>query len=116
MRRAIVCTTLIALIAATGCSVAGKWSLRSVDPSAARRDFPYETLTLERDGSFYAEAKEPVPRTASGTYRYENGVLALSERGGERNSFQAKMPSNSELRLERPWKDRVVIAQFERRE
>ena len=38
-----------------------------------------ESLTLERDGSFYAEAKLPETKTTSGIYRYDAGVLNLKE-------------------------------------
>lgn len=117
MSKPIALLVTTALLASTGCSVAGKWSLASVDPSAARRDFPFEVLTLEEDGSFYAEAREAgKTRSTSGTYRYENEVLTLKEHDGEVNTFRAEMPNNNELHLERSWQDRVVIGRMERKE
>lgn len=114
MRRGIFAVSVMTLALSAGCSVNGKWSLATVEPTAARRDFPYEVLTLQRDGSFYAEAREPHTTTTSGTYRYQDGVLTLQEQDGELNTFTAKMVSADELRLERPWKDRVLVARLER--
>jgi hypothetical protein len=104
------------LISTTGCSVQGKWQLETVEPSAARRDFQYEVLTLEKDGSFYAEAREIAKdtRTTSGTYRYEDGVLALREHDGEERTYRAECPSAKRLKLKDTWKDRELVATFAR--
>lgn len=103
----------ITLLVSAGCSVQGKWSLSSVEPSAARRDFQYEVLSLEKDGSFYAEAREGGTRTTSGTYRYENGVLSLREHDGEEHAYDADV-SADRMNLKQPWQDRQLVAKFER--
>lgn len=104
------------LLTAAGCSVVGKWELATVDPSAARRDFKYEVLTLEKDGSFYAEGREGATKTTSGTYRYEGGVLALREHDGEEHTYRAECPSAERMKLKDTWKDRELVAVFERKE
>lgn len=109
----VVCVVLLPALA--GCSIHGKWSLASVEPSAARRDFQYEVLTLEKDGSFYAEAREPATKTTSGTYRYDDGVLWLREHDGEEHSYEAEVAGEC-LKLKQPWKDRQLVARFERKE
>jgi hypothetical protein len=104
----------ILLLGMTGCSIHGKWSLASVEPSAARRDFQYEVLSLEKDGSFYAEAREPVTRTTSGTYRHDDGVLSLREHDGEEHAYQTEVAGEC-LKLKQPWQDRQLVATFERK-
>src|SRR5262245_27454379 len=123
MRRQILMMPVLvcALFVAAGCSVVGKWELASVDPSAARRDFQYETLTLEKDGSFYAESREgaaipPGTKTTSGTYRYQDGVLALREHDGEEHTYRAQCPSGDRMKLKDTWKDRELVAVFERKQ
>ncbi len=107
--------TLLAVpILLTGCGVQGKWSLSQVDPTAARRDFPFEVITLQRDGTFYAEAKNP-PGSVSGTYRYENNTLSLTEHDGTTYTFDATMLTANRLRLQEPWQDRELKAEFVRR-
>ena len=105
---------IVLLSAATGC-VCGKWSLSSVEPSAARRDFRYDVLTLEQDGSFYAETRQPEPKTTSGTYRMEQGTLSLSEHDGRQYTYNAEVSGNM-LKLKQPWKDRELVASFERKQ
>jgi hypothetical protein len=105
----------LALLGATGCAVQGKWSLASVEPSAARRDFQYEVLTLENDGSFYAEAREGRTKTTSGTYRFERGVLSLREHDGEEHAYDAQV-SADELKLATTWEDRKLVARFDRKQ
>lgn len=104
----------VMLAALTGCSVHGKWSLADVEPSAARRDFQYEVLTLQPDGSFYAEAREGATRTASGTYRYEDGVLSLREHDGEEHAYEAEVGSDR-MKLSQTWQDRRLVARFDRK-
>lgn len=111
IRIALACCTLMA---ALGCGVEGKWSLSSVDPSVARKDFPYEVLTLQKDGSFYAESREGGARTASGTYRYEHNVLSFHEKSGALKTYDAKKDGNDKLKLEQPWQDRKLVATFQR--
>ena len=103
------------LLSVAGCAVQGKWSLSSVEPSAARRDFQYEVLTLENDGSFYAEAREGATKTTSGTYRYENGVLSLREHNGQERAYDAQVTSD-QMKLKQPWQDRQLVACFERKQ
>lgn len=104
----------LTMLVATGCGVQGKWSLASVEPSAARRDFQYEVLTLEGDGSFYAEARDGNTRTTSGTYRYEKGVLSLREHDGEEHAYDAEVNGNT-LKLKQTWEDRKLVASFDRK-
>lgn len=104
------------VLAATGCSVVGKWELTAVEPTAARRDFQYEVLTLEKDGSFYAEGREGATKTTSGTYRYEGGVLALREHDGEEHTYRAECASAEQMKLKDTWKDRELVAVFARKE
>lgn len=103
------------LVVLTGCSVQGNWSLASVEPSAARRDFEYETLTLQKDGSFYAEGRERGTRTTSGTYRYEKGVLALREHDGEEHAYEADVAPDK-MKLKQTWQDRQLVAHFDRKQ
>jgi hypothetical protein len=100
----------------SGCAVTGKWDLAAVEPTAARRDFKYEVLTLQKDGTFYAEAREPVTMTTSGTYRFEKGVLSLAEHNGARHTYDAQLLDGGQrLALKEPWQDRVLVASFERK-
>lgn len=99
---------------ASGC-VCGEWSLSAVEPSAVRRDFRYDVLTLEQDGSFYAETRQPEPKTTSGTYRMEQGMLSLSEHDGRHYTCNAEVSGNM-LKLKQPWKDRERVASFERKQ
>lgn len=100
-----------------GCSMVGKWSLTNVEPSAARRDFQYEVLTLEKDGSFYAEAKEPTTRTTSGTYSHKDKMLTLAEHNGDKHTYEAELlESGNKLRLKEIWKDRQLVADFDRKQ
>jgi hypothetical protein len=106
---------LLATTALTGCAVTGKWALESVNPTAAQRDFKYEVLTLQKDGTFYAEAREPATESTSGTYRFENGVLSLKEHNGAQHTYEAVLKSNDRLQLKEPWKDRILVADFNRK-
>jgi len=113
-----LCTGLatLALLWLTGCGVNGQWSLSSVDPTAARRDFQLQSLTLQRDGSFYAEELEGGDiRTTSGTYTYKSGKLRLVAHDGEAQTYDAKMHGGDELVLERNWDGGTVEAKFVRK-
>lgn len=104
---------LFCVVGLTGCSIQGKWSLAEVEPTAARREAQYEVLTLQKDGSFYAEAKERGVQTTSGTYSFENDTLTLREHDGEQNAYPAKL-SGDELRLEHIWQGQKVEMRYER--
>lgn len=111
----------LGLIAASlflsGCNVVGSWSLASVDPNAARRDVEYHSMTLQKDHSFYAESKEETGvRTTSGTYTFEKGVLDLKAHDGERHTYDARLTSNTQLRLEGFWEGRKLKMKYERQE
>jgi hypothetical protein len=70
---------------------AGKWSLASVEPTAAQRDVEFHSLTLQKDGTFYAEAREGAGiESVSGTYYMDNGVLVLTEHDGEVHGYDAR--------------------------
>lgn len=97
-----------------GCSVKGKWSLAEVDPEAARRDFEYASLTLQDDGSFYAESQKPGIHTTSGTYVYKNNVLTLTPHEGPQMSYDASMPDNDHLKLKKLWEGQKLVTTFKR--
>jgi len=103
---------LAGLVALPGCAdISGKWSLATVEPTAARRDFEYEVLTLQPDGTFYAEAREIGTESTSGTYTFGGGRLALKEHDGERQVFRARFDDGGrELRLARDWEDSELEA------
>jgi hypothetical protein len=131
-----IATILIPLMLTTGCAVTGKWSLASIEPEAARRDFEFASLTLQKDGSFYAEsqstvvsqtqvqteqgasfyaeAKESGIRTASGTYTFKDGTLNLKSHGGVQVPYDATFLDANHLRLEKFWQGRKVKAKFDR--
>ncbi len=118
MKRAQVTLLLGSMmLSLSGCtSVVGKWSLSNVDPTAARRDFEYSSLTLQKDGSYYGEVQTPTPKTQSGTYEYRAGVLDLVAQNGERDTYDAKMLGANKLHLEKFWKGQKVKADFVRKE
>ena len=100
----------------TGCSVEGTWSLTDVDPTAARRDFEFESMTLQDDGTFYAESRGPTGiETTSGTYTYDDDTLSLKAHSGERHTYNAKFVTARQLRLQGFWEGRKVFADFERK-
>jgi hypothetical protein len=107
------------LLLAAGCGIQGKWSLESVEPTAAQRDFEWQVLTLQKDGSFYGEKQNAGIHTASGTYRFDRNkhVLTLKEHNGSTyvyNDVQLIDGGNG-MRMERAWKDQVIVAKFEKR-
>lgn len=105
------------LLFLTGCSVTGKWSLVEVEPTAARRDFDLQSMTLHKDGTFYAEAREAGDiETVSGTYTYQNKTLTLREHDGENMVYDAKFLSGNRLELARTTPSGKINATFERRE
>lgn len=135
MRHAMALLVPLAILGSTGCSIVGKWSMASIEPEAARRDFEFASLTLQKDGSFYAEAqstvsqaqvqtesggsfyaesKEPGVRSASGTYVYKDNTLTLTTHAGVHVPYEAHLTSNNSLRLDKFWQGRQVKAQFKR--
>ncbi len=136
MKRLVPMLILAGLMFTTGCAITGKWSLASIEPEAARRDFEFASLTLQKDGSFYAEsqttvvshaevqseqgtsfyaeAREPGIRTASGTYAFQDRSLTLRAHGGLVVSYDAAFESANRLRLEKYWQGRKVKARFQR--
>ncbi len=111
--RVLLCGMILCLL--PGCAMTGKWSLTSVTPTAARRHFDYQSLTFQKDGSFYAEEQERGIKTTSGVYKYEGNTLTLKPHDGEDRSYQAELKGN-ELILERIWEDQTLTAVFERRQ
>jgi len=114
-------TTLMLLMAAaillTGCAIEGTWSLEKVNPTAARRDFDFQTFTLQNDGSYYAQSLEPPAgeiATTSGTYKFKDGELTLVSQNGEKHSYDAKL-NGDQLVLERPWREGVIKATMVRK-
>jgi len=118
MRKTLTTLVLIsAAVVVTGCGVNGKWELSTVDPTAARRDFEFQSLTLQSDGSFYAESSEAGEkiRTTSGTYTYQKGTLRLVEHDGEAHSYDA-VRQGDELVLKQHWHGQPIKAKFVRKE
>lgn len=107
--------SLAAISFQAGCSIPGKWTLAEVDPTAATRDAEFHSLTMQKDGTFYAEAKEPGGiKTTSGTYTYEHGVLDLKAHDGERHTYDAKMLNNNDLRLATTWQGKKLKLKYDR--
>lgn len=122
MKRFAYSIAFINLLVSGGCSIAGKWTLVTVEPEAARRDVEFASLTLQRDGSFYAEAHKDVPgpdvvvvgrdttvvtgtdkggiQSTSGTYEYKSHTLALQPHDGPVVAYDARL-NGAELQLER---------------
>ncbi|MCB9854485.1 MAG: lipocalin family protein [Phycisphaerales bacterium] len=99
-----------------GCSVEGKWSLADVEPTAARRDFEFESLTLQEDGTFYAESRGPNGvETSSGTYTFGDDTLNLEAHSGERHTYNTKFITAGRLQLQGFWNGRRVYAEFDRK-
>jgi hypothetical protein len=111
---AATCLTLLA----TGCSgkVAGKWSLSTVEPTAATRDMEYTSLTLQEDGTFYAEAINGTVKSQSGTYSYDNKVLDLVAHNGERETFDVRRLTSRKMCVEQFWRGQKLKAEFVRKE
>jgi hypothetical protein len=115
LRLCVLCGTA-ALLLVTGCSIQGQWELVSVEPQAARRDVAYHAFTLQKDGSYYAEAEDEGIHTTSGTYNYEKGVLDFIPHEGPRRTFDADFESATRLHLERLWEGRKLELVYERRD
>ncbi len=106
----------IALATAAGCTVEGKWNLTEVEPTAAVRDIEFAVITLQKDGTYYAERNENGIHTTSGTYRFDGKLLVLNEHGGETMTFDAELAGDGRtLRLSKFWKDQKVRAEFEKK-
>lgn len=105
------------LLPCVGCTVHGKWSVASIDPTAARRDFDFQSLTLQEDGTFYIEANEAYGiEASSGVYSFEDGVLHLKEHDGESHTYNAELThGGKKLRLQEFWEGQKLIAVLERR-
>lgn len=114
--RTIVLFGSVAVVASmAGCSIPGKWTLAEVDPTAATRDAEFHSLTLQKDGSFYAEANEAGGiKTTSGTYTYKHGVLDLIAHDGERHTYDARMLNNNDLRLATTWQGKRLNLKYDR--
>lgn len=107
---------LVASSLLAGCGIEGKWALRDVDPTAARRDVPYQSFTFQDDGTYYAEALEADGRVGSqsGVYTYKDGALTLRPHEAAARTFPADL-AGDELKIRQPWRDREVKATFERK-
>lgn len=137
MQRTFSTLMALLLVLMMGCSIRGKWSLASIEPEAARRDFEYSSLTLQKDGSFYAESQTPVVSkaqvqvrgdgslyagsekkqgvlTSSGTYRFRDDTLTLIPHDGRPVTYAATFKDANHLRLEKFWRGQKVKTVFER--
>lgn len=137
MRRLVWSVLFLSLSVFSGCStVAGKWTLVTVEPEAARREIEYASLTLQKDGSFYAEAQNDVPGTdvvvvtkdttvvtetdkpgiqsTSGTYEFKDNTLALRPHEGKVVAYDAKLDGGSQLKLEKFYGAQKVKCTFKR--
>jgi hypothetical protein len=117
MNRKALATICAAALLITGCGIDGKWSLSSVDPTAAWRDFEYQSLILQRDGTFHGEALEfgDQIRATSDTYTYDDGTLQLVAHDGEIHAYDTRMHGANELVLKRNRDGRKVAATFHRK-
>lgn len=97
-------------------SMEGKWSVSHVDPTAARRDFAFDSVTLQQDGTFYAEAHEYGDIvTVSGTWSLNEGILSLEEQDGERHTYDARLVGGgNRMELIRHWNGRRLTATLDR--
>ncbi|MCC6312247.1 MAG: hypothetical protein IT345_15225 [Trueperaceae bacterium] len=107
----LVCATALGL--AAGC-VHGRWELVEVDPDAARGDVEFQTITLQDDGSYFAQTNDDGVQPASGTYTYSDGVLDLQEKDGDRHSYEAAVVGE-QLHLKRLWEGQKLKMIYERR-
>lgn len=111
-----VLAPLCLVLAAAGCSVEGKWSVAEVDPTAARRDFPFESLTLQDDGTFYAEAKTGAGvETMSGQYSHDNKTLTLRPHDKDPIAYDTRFLTADRIELSGHWEGRKLVAEMERR-
>ncbi|HWL94228.1 MAG TPA: lipocalin family protein [Phycisphaerae bacterium] len=116
MRGKVFGTTVLGLLVmTTGCSIVGKWTVTDVEPTAAQRDIEFHSLRLDKDGSFYAEAKEGESiKTTSGTYTHKNSVLTLTAHDGERHTYDAEL-SGDTLHLESFWEGKKLEVDYKRK-
>jgi hypothetical protein len=111
---AVWCTGLL-LVGVAGCGISGKWQLANVEPTAARPDFDFQTLTLEKDGTYHGDPVGESESADVGTYRYQNNVLVLTSNDGETRRYDAALKnSGNELQLQKFWMDQKVKADFRR--
>ncbi len=120
VNRKIIAGSLVLLtgVGLAGCQKpAGKWSLASVEPTALQRDVEFHNLTLQEDGTFYAEAMEGGRiQSVSGTYAYDNGVLILTAHDGETHAYDARIRGANKMYLASFEDGRKVKMKYERRE
>lgn len=120
LHRLGISTLALALLAPIvgGCnSVVGQWSLKEVVPTAAQRDVQYRTLTLQKNGTFYAEADEGDIKTVSGTYDYNSKTKTITfrEHDREQNTYDAQLhDGGNELQLLSFWEGRKMKAIYEK--
>ena len=105
-------------IVLAGCTAPGKWSLAEVDPSAFRAQFSPHVLTLQKDGTYYAE--RPTGGTETGHWEWNGpitgGLLVLGGRSGESESYNASMPDNDTLILKTDIAGEPATARFKRKQ
>ncbi len=99
------------------CTATGKWTLQTTDPSAVRADFCPHTLTLQEDGTFYADTNKQL-RTGVWSWNgsMADGLLVLDERGGGSDSFKASIPNNQTLVLQTDLEGRAVTGTYDRKQ
>lgn len=107
----------IAMIALGCAQLEGKWSLAKVDPTAARRDFEFESLTIQKDGTFYGESRGAADtRSISGDWTVKGGVLSLKDHDGNVYTYDSELsPDGGELTLSRHWERTRMQAVMEKR-
>lgn len=117
MRNHTWIVTGLALFAMAGCSIEGKWNVTEVTPTAAVRDFDFSVITLQEDGTYYAERNIDGIRTTSGTFRFDGKLLLLNEHNGETLSFDARLSGDGRtIRLEKFWRDQKMKAVLTRKD
>lgn len=113
-----MCTWIVTGLAAVlcGCTVHGKWNMKEIQPTAAVRDFDFSVITLQEDGTYYAERNDGGIRTTSGTYRFDGRLLVLDEHNGETLTFDASLSGDGRrLVVQKFWRDQKVKAVFARK-
>ena len=118
MRLASTLLVPLALLAVAGCGVQGKWTLESVEPETARDIVTFAKFTLNKDGTFTAEATEGGETVAaSGTYEFADNKLTFTMEDGRKRTYDTdlKCPGNT-LHIKSATKDGEEVTAIMRRE
>lgn len=99
-----------------GCGVEGKWKLVSIEPESAVPGYRFVSATLEKNGTYEAEAEVGQDvKVSSGTYVYENGQLIFTDSDGQKHAYDAKVGFNT-LELTRDFEGVAVTSKMKKAE